>query len=137
MRNFLFTISTFILFSCANTVETVTDESLDGEYRIIEVTGDRTLPADIIFSFNPVGNRVSGNAGCNQFSALYHQQGNNLEFSTPMNTRKYCEGKMEIERQILSSFTKASKLERTGNEVIIYSKNNEALMTLTKIDRSE
>ncbi len=134
MRNFLSLICSIFLLSCANTAEAVTEVSLDGDYRILEIQGDTSLPKNIIFSFNPVGNRVTGNAGCNQFSALYHQQGNDLEFSTPMNTRKYCEGKMTMERQILSSFEKASRVDRIGNEMVIFSKDNESLMTLIKID---
>lgn len=134
MRNFLYILCSLFLFSCANTVDTFTDESLDGLYQIIEIKGENSLPEDIIFSFNPVGNRVSGNLGCNEFSALYQQQGNKLEFSTPMNTRKFCEGKMDLEKQILSSLEKASRLDHTGTKVVVYSNNNEALLTLTKID---
>ena len=134
MRNFLFLICSFFLVSCANTVETATDESLDGEYRVTEIIGDTDLTGDIIFSFNALGNRVSGNTGCNEFSAHYSQQGKNLEFSTPMNTRKYCEGKMEIESEILSYFERASRLDRSGNKIIIISKDNEPLMRLIKID---
>lgn len=134
MRNIPIIICSIILFSCANTAETVTDESLDGKYRILEIQGDTSLPQGITLSFNPVGNRVSGNLGCNEFSALFQQQGNKIEFSTPMNTRKYCEGKMEAERQILSSLVRASRLDLIGKEVVVYSTNNDALMTLTKID---
>lgn len=137
MRNSFAIVCSIIFFSCANTVETVTDESLDGKYRVTGIKGEESLPGDIIFSFNPVGNRVTGNAGCNEFSALYQQQGNNLEFSTPMNTRKFCEGKMDIERQILSSLGRASKLDRIGNEVVIFGKDDEPLLTLIKINQSE
>jgi heat shock protein HslJ len=126
-----------MLFSCANTADTVTEELLDGEYRVIEIDVDQSLENDIIFSFSPVGNRISGNTGCNRFSANYNQQGNNLEFSTPMNTRKYCKGKMEVEKQILSSLEKASRLDRNGKEIVVYSTNDVPLMTLIKIEHSE
>jgi heat shock protein HslJ len=135
MRNFLCLIlSSLFLFSCANTVETVVDESLNGNYKISEIRGKQTISENFIITFNPVGDKVSGNTGCNNFSAHFDQQGRKLEFSTPMNTRKYCEGKMELERQILSSLERATRLERTGQEITIYSESNEALITLTKID---
>ncbi|NJW52909.1 META domain-containing protein [Salinimicrobium oceani] len=108
--------------------------TLDGNYRVLEVKGEKELPQDIIFNFNPVGNRVSGNAGCNQFSALYHLKGAQLEFSTPMNTRKFCEGRMEIERQILASLEMASRIEETESEVVLFAKNDEPLLILTKIE---
>lgn len=134
MKNWLGIIFFLILFSCANSVETVPELILDGNYRISKIQGESSLPNGIIFNFNPVGNRVSGRSGCNQFSALYHQEGSKLEFSTPMNTRKYCEGKMEVERQILSSLERASRLEGTGKEMVVYSKENRPLLTLIKID---
>lgn len=137
MRKFLFLIFPAIFFSCANTADTVAEEPLFGDYRIIKIQGERNLPANIIFNFNPMGDRLSGNTGCNDFSANYNQQGSNLEFSTPMNTRKYCKGKMNIEKQILSSLEKASRINRYGEEIVIYSSNDVPLMTLIKISQSE
>lgn len=137
MRNFNLLFISLLLISCANTADTVTEESLDGDYKILEVKGANSVPENIIFNFNLLGNRVSGSTGCNRFSAHYNQQGNNVEFSTPMNTRKYCEGKMETERKILSTLEKAAKLTRTGKEIVILSPNDEQLLTLIKIDSSE
>jgi heat shock protein HslJ len=137
MKKILFLVCSLILFSCANTADTVAEEILHGEYRVIEIDAEQSLENEIIFDFNPVGNRVSGNTGCNRFSANYSQQGNNLEFSTPMNTRKYCKGKMEVEKQILSSLEKASRLDRNGKEIVVYSNNDIPLMTLIKIEQSE
>lgn len=134
MKNILLLFCIFASVSCANTVDTVGDFILDGDYRISEIKGEKMVSKNIILSFNSVGNRVSGNTGCNEFSALYHQEGSYLEFSTPMNSRKFCEGKMETERKILSSFEKAARLERAGKEVVIYSADNNSLLTLTKID---
>jgi|GEM_PF-4915029 heat shock protein HslJ len=135
MRKILLLILSVICLSCANTIDTVTEEILDGNYRVIAIQGYESLPRDIVFNFNPMASKLSGNTGCNDFSAHYNQQGSNLEFSTPMNTRKYCKGKMEVERQILSSFEKVSKLDHTGNEFVIYSNNDVPLMTLIKIEQ--
>lgn len=132
MRKILFLILSAIFFSCANTIDTVTEEVLDGDYRVISIPGHQSLPDDIILNFQPMGNRLSGNTGCNDFSAHYSQQGNNLDFSTPMNTRKYCRGKMEIEKQILSSLEKVSRFNHNGNEFVVYSNNDVPLMTLIK-----
>lgn len=137
MRNFLFLFFSFLLISCANTVDTVSIERLDGRYQVMAVQGEKALSDNIILNFEPLGNRVSGNSGCNQFSAHYNQQGNNLEFSTPMSTRKYCEGFMETEKKILSSFEHVARINHNGKEIIIFSDNDEALMTLTKIESGE
>lgn len=132
MRYLLLLIGLFLLASCANTVETSNLEPLEGDYRVIGINGNKVSSEEILFNFNTVGNRISGNTGCNQFSASFHQEGNEVEFSTPMNTRKFCEGKMETESQILSFIEKASRFDYKGNEVIFYSEAGQRLMTLTK-----
>lgn len=132
MRYFLPVISFFVLVSCANTVDTLNIKPLEGDYKVIEINGNKVSSEEILFNFNTVGNRISGNTGCNQFSASFHQEGNEVAFSTPMNTRKYCEGKMETENQLLSFIEKASRFDYTGNEVIFYSEAGQRLLTLTK-----
>lgn len=121
-----------LLVSCGNTVDTVTDEQLDGSYVITGVGESKISSEEIVFEFNPIGNRVSGNTGCNSFSASFRQEGRELHFTTPISTRKYCEGKMAIERQILSSFEEAVRLINSGNDFIFLSEENEELITLTK-----
>ena len=134
MRYLSIVIAVIMLWSCANTPDTSSLESLGGEYKVIGLHGQRITGNEMIFTFDPVGNRVSGTTGCNNFSANYSQEGQELDFSTPMNTRKYCEGKMEIERRILSSIEKASRLQFSGNEVTIFANDEEPLITLTKIN---
>ena len=134
MRYIFVIILMALLVSCANTAETTfKDEPLEGDYRVTGVNADKIPQSDIIFSFDPLSNRVSGITGCNNFSANYNQEGRDLEFSVPMNTRKYCEGKMEMEREILISIEKASRLEFNGNEITIFGSDNKSLITLTKI----
>lgn len=137
MRFFLLILTVIIFVSCANTVDTSLDEPLEGDYRVSEIKGRDTNSGEVMVNFNLMGNRISGTSGCNQFSANFNQEGNKIEFSTPMNTRKYCEGKMETEKQLLSSLERAARVEQTGNEIIIYSEAGEALITLIKKDRSE
>lgn len=133
MRVFLLIITVLFITSCANTADTSSIESLEGEYKVIGLNGKRITGNEMIFTFDPVGNRISGDTGCNNFSANYSQEGQELDFSTPMNTRKYCEGRMETEREILSSIEKSSRLQFSGNEVMIYADGEEPLITLTKI----
>ncbi|MDX1602541.1 MAG: META domain-containing protein [Salinimicrobium sediminis] len=133
MRSLLMVIAVCFLISCANTVDAYSHDPLQGEYKIIGLLGKRITGNEMIFNFDPIGNRVSGITGCNNFSANYHQEGLQLDFSVPMNTRKYCEGKMEAEKQILSSLENASRVQYNGSEVLILADGEEPLITLTKI----
>lgn len=132
MRYLLLIISFIFFTSCANTVESSNMEPLEGDYRVIGINGNKFSSEEIFFNFNTIGNRISGNTGCNQFSANFNQEGNEVEFSIPMNTRKFCEGKMETEKQILSHIEKASRFEFSGKEIILYSAQGQRLLTITK-----
>lgn len=132
MKPFLLIAVLLLSFSCANTADTVSVDTLDGEYTLTGIRGNNFTAEEIVFSFNPVGNTVSGDTGCNRFSANYHQDGKDVTFTTPISTRKYCEGKMRSEQRILSSFEEAAKFNRTGNEFAFLSEGNRPLFTLTK-----
>lgn len=132
MKPFLLIIILFLSVSCANTADTVSIDTLDGEYALTGIRGSNFAAEDIKFKFNPVGNTVSGDTGCNRFSANFHQDGKDVVFTTPISTRKFCEGKMRTEQRILSSFEEASKFNRTGNEFAFLSEGNKLLFTLTK-----
>lgn len=133
-KYFSLIILMLFIISCANTVDTYSHDPLQGEYKVTGLMGNRITGNEMIFSFDPVGHRVSGITGCNNFSANYNQEGLQLDFSVPMNTRKYCEGKMEVEKQILSSLESAARLQYNGNELLILSEGEEPLITLTKIN---
>ena len=133
MKYFVLVISFLLLASCANTADTLSNEPLEGEYQVTRINDNRIMSDEIIFNFDPLSSRVSGITGCNNFSANYTQNGQKLDFSTPMNTRKYCEGKMETEREILIAVERASRVEFIGNEVLIYANEANPLITLIKM----
>lgn len=132
MRVFLFILSIVLFTSCGNTADTVSDEMLDGQYTLTGIQGTNFTSDDITISFNPIGNLITGTTGCNRFSANYHQDGQDLTFTTPISTRKHCEGKMRTESRILSSIEKITKVRQNGNEFIFLSEENQPLITLTK-----
>jgi heat shock protein HslJ len=131
MRVLLFIFAVIFCVGCANTADTVSDEVLDGEYQLTGLRGN-SFSEEILFNFNPIGNIISGNTGCNQFSANFYQEGRDVNFTTPISTRKYCQGKMKTEQRILESFEEAKKFIRTGDEFVFYSEGNRPLITLTK-----
>lgn len=124
----------FLLFlvSCGNTADTIGDEILDGEYILTGIQGTGFSSDDIVITFNPIGNMITGSTGCNRFSANYRQDGTDVSFTTPISTRKHCEGKMRTEQRILSSIEEISKFRQNGNEFVFFSEGNKPLITLTK-----
>lgn len=132
MRILLFVFAIILSASCANTADTVTNEMLDGDFKLTGIRGNSSSGEEIILNFNPIGNILSGSTGCNRFSANFHQDGNEIVITTPISTRKFCEGKMKTEQRILESLEEISKFTRTGNEFVFFSEGNQPLITLTK-----
>jgi heat shock protein HslJ len=75
----------------------------------------------ITLEFDTTG-RVSGNAGCNTFSASYRVSGNALTIEPPAATAKTCEtpeGVMQQEQQYLAALQNAAIFEISNNTLII------------------
>lgn len=137
MRVIILILSVVLFTSCGNTADTVSDETLDGQYILTEIQGTNFPSDEVTISFNPIGNLITGTTGCNRFSANYHQDGRDVTFTTPISTRKHCEGKMRTESKILSSIEKIAKFRQNGNEYVFLSEENRPLITLTKTNYSE
>lgn len=130
MKNFLFVCLAFLLFSCGSSKEVIVN--LNGEYKLLSAQEEDLSAQNLSITFTPAENRVTGETGCNGFSAKYTQENNVLSIGRAMSTRMYCDGKMETEQRIVSSLEDVAKVKKKGEELILYSTDNERLFTLTK-----
>ncbi|HEX2037528.1 MAG TPA: META domain-containing protein [Chloroflexota bacterium] len=68
------------------------------------------------------GTRLTGNAGCNQYSAAYETDGTAISVGEPTSTRRAClqpEGVMEQERAYLTALTTARVYRIEGKRLIL------------------
>ena len=131
MKNVFFVCLALILFSCGSSKEVVVD--LNGEYKLLSIQGEDLSAQDYSFTFTPAEHRVTGETGCNGFSAKYTQENNVLSVGRAMSTRMSCEGKMDMAQKIISSLEDVARVEKKGNELVLSSTDNQNLFTLTKI----
>lgn len=131
MKNFLFVCLASILFSCGSSKEVVVD--LNGEYKLMSLQGEDLSDRDLNFTFTPAEHRISGETGCNDFSAKYTQENNVLSIGRAMSTRMFCEGRMDTEQKIINSLEDVARVKKDGNELVFYSTANQRLFSLTKI----
>lgn len=131
MKNFLFVCLALILISCGSSKEVVVD--LNGDYKLMSIQGEVLSAQDLSITFTPAENRITGETGCNGFTAKYTQENNVLSIGQAMSTRMYCEGKMETEQKIISSLENVAKVKKDGKELVFYSTDNQRLFSLTKI----
>ncbi len=103
--NFLLSLPFLFLSACSNTLRsTVADSSstsLTGTYwKLVELNGkpvgepDEGKRREIFLTLSVKENRVSGNAGCNDFGGTYKPgaEGLRLQFSGIIRTEMACEG---------------------------------------------
>ncbi len=73
--------------------------------------------------------RVGGSAGCNNYSASYELEGDNLKIGQPVATRKFCgaSGVMEQEAAFLSALASASSYREEDDRLTIVYENAQSL----------
>jgi len=81
------------------------------------------------------GNKVSGFAGCNSFTGSFIKQGTTISAKLG-STRMYCEGKMDMETEILRILNLPAKYELNGNHLYLKEKGKVVAKFLAEIKTS-
>ena len=80
------------------------------------------LGESAILNFDEEENKISGIAACNSFSAGYEMIKKAITFEDLITTKKYCEGKMDEENQIVTGLQNVTRYEVKANMLYFYSK---------------
>lgn len=138
MKWIYFLIAGFVLAGCGNTGTQKDDVPvLEGTYQIIQVGDSRINDPEMTMTFDVEEGRMNGHAGCNGFSASYQLNDSSIEFSRPISTKMYCEGKMEIEDYIFQVLDTISAVRSNNGRVELYSTDQTTLITLRKQENRE
>jgi len=130
MKNILYVCLSLFLFSCGSSkVEVV---NLNGTYKVMNLQGEDLSAQNYSITFTPAEHRVTGETGCNGFSAKYTQENNVLSVGRAMSTRMYCEGKMDMEQKIINNLEDVAKVEKRGKDLVLVSTDNRSLFTIQK-----
>lgn len=98
--------------------------SLAGSWSVIGINNGRqalvsvTTGTNVTMDFSDDG-KVSGSAGCNQYTGRYEADGSRIRFIAPAATRKMCpgDGVMEQEQSFLKALEVATTLRVEGNRL--------------------
>jgi len=104
------------------------------EYRnaagdLVDPIMDSTVTADF------QAEKVSGLAGCNNYSASYQIERKNLTFSPPLSTRKLCStpvGIMSQENDFLTNLTSVSEYQIKGDQLIFSDSTGKIVLTFSQ-----
>lgn len=133
-------LTVFVLESCGNTKaatnlqnnkEAKQTETLSGKYMISSFIDNTELPENIHLNFDATTNRVSGFAGCNNFSTSYSTEGNTIKFGTFMSTKMMCKRFMNVEQNLLKTLEKTTSFS-VENNVLTLKNGKEDLVFATK-----
>jgi len=75
-----------------------------------------------ILKFDEEEEEISGIAACNSFTAGYEMIRNAIKFEDLVTTKKYCEGKMDEENQIITALRSVTRYEVKANMLYFYDK---------------
>ena len=78
--------------------------------------------------FDESAKTISGNAGCNNYSSTFIIKDDLLSFGLVISTKMMCSN-MNIEKAFPNCLQKTHHYKIENNELILYSENNESLMT--------
>jgi heat shock protein HslJ len=115
--SFIIVLLAFI--GCKGTQNNSNDErTLESEeYAVLKLKEDSVQEFNLTLNFNLKENRISGFAGCNNYSGNIKVETNKLTVNSVVSTKKFCQEASERESKFLKSL----------NEVQVYSFEGETL----------
>ena len=94
---FLF-LSIFLVKDCSK--KNAKTNFFEGNFTVVQIHDVAVKKKEITFSINPKGQTISGNSGCNQFSATYKLDQNHVLFSGFTATKVYCSN-LEVKENVV------------------------------------
>ncbi len=130
-------VLTLLLFSCKSQKnETAAMEPLkSGLFKVTTLEGKDLEDAKVTLRIDLEKNRVSGNTGCNNYSAGLKLDSTHIETGLARATKMYCEDKMEIERSFLNNLGKAESYSFDGKTLKLKSADGTTLITAIKAEK--
>ncbi|SKB38882.1 Heat shock protein HslJ [Salegentibacter salinarum] len=142
MKKLLFILSLFLIVSCGNSEEKISEDpadlnSLNGDYELLEMDGEDISSEGFILNFNGSEQRLSGKTGCNNFVTAYKIEDSIVKFNPPLGTKMYCEGQMEYEEIFNEVIPEIRNVKISDKDLIFLSEENQELLNLQKKENSE
>lgn len=110
-------------------ISLILDNEHSGNFKINSMIGMDSLQKQPTINFKD--GQISGNAGCNRYSAEYTVSQNQISFGLTLSTKMYCPN-MEIEKAYFNCLSKVKTYQLLGDKLTFFDENNDELMSCTK-----
>lgn len=98
------------------TKHTPPGQSTNVSFKIHELYGEAITNQQPTLYFEPEKKVISGNSGCNSYSAGFSKEGENYSFEYPMATKIFCEG--DVENNFFKALREIVNLQQENNMLI-------------------
>lgn len=127
MRIFqLFALLTLAILGGCSIINQKSDHANLGDttWKLISINQNPvSLGENAIIEFDEKESKVSGIAACNSFGASYEMLRNAIKFEGIITTKKYCEGKMDEENQIITNLQNVTHYNVKADKLYFYGKD--------------
>lgn len=123
-----------ILFSCNSTKKSTGMQDFPtGNYEIMEFNAENFEPQKTyIIKINAEEQRISGQFDCNNYSAEYEKDGQNIDFGFAVASKMYCEGEMKNENAFFGKLTKLKSFEFEDEILKFFDQEEKMILKLKK-----
>jgi len=137
MKAFTICLLIFSVLTCKNTQDAMSSEkqnnkSINGNYEINSVNGEKNSHDDLQITFNESEKSVSGYSGCNRFTGSFVITGSTIKIGPLASTRMACQPeKNDIESKMLQALSDVNSftiengiltLQKDGSNLLVTSK---------------
>ncbi|WP_339611607.1 META domain-containing protein [uncultured Planktosalinus sp.] len=140
MKSLLSIITIALLFltsSCDETqkvINTASNVQLNGNYKINTVLEKEYASKNLVLGFDALNKAMNATTECNTLFGSYTIDLYAINFGDIASTKKYCEGKMDAEKEISEALDKTGSFTLEEGQLKFFSANDRSLvLTATKI----
>ena len=129
-----------LLLSCNSAKQSTTNGKsqasleLSGNYKVVSLNGNDVASEGLELIFNAETKSINASTSCNKIFGGYSQTGSQLSFSALGATKMYCEGRMEMEREMTQGMAAVNAVRLQEDGTVGLMNDDQLLMRIQKID---
>lgn len=108
-------------------------QDIPGNWKVTELTGTDTIGKYPTMFVDLENQKISGNAGCNRYSASFSIQDNKIHIKNTFSTKRYC-SHMAIEEQFFELLKKVALFDIINKNLVFFSANGKKLISCSRTD---
>lgn len=128
-----------LLISCNSSKQSANEKAdtnleLSGNYKVVNLNGTDVANEGMELIFDTASKTLNATTSCNKLFGSYSLSGSQLSFGNMGATKMYCEGRMELEKEMMQGITAVNGVKLQEDGSIGLMNDSQLLMSIRKID---